>query len=314
MNPSNDPETNRTERYLRGELNPEELAAFERRLRDDATARATFRRALRLDANLRTLAAQSADARAWSTTEAVHRAKSSAPVWLNWFAWLSPRLLAAAAAGLVIGLFSASAVFGFVIQRGVERRTPLAVFEPGFENPQMPLTVGFASGTRRWSGDPARVVVAENGLQPKEGKFMLRLEPVSKAASRIFQVLDLQSLPPGTDGESRQIEISASFATAVTDSVVRYMIRAFAVTEIPEHLDAEWFDRREEAIASASKGIDVMPGTKGWQTSNMKIQVPHSARSLVLFFGVRTPDKAARTAPHYLDDVHVSLVTSGPLP
>lgn len=309
MNPSNESETNLTGRYLRGELNPEEIAAFERRLREDATARATFRRALRLDANLRTLAAQAADARAWSAPATVHRAKASAPAWLNWFAWLSPRLLAAAAAGLVIGLFSASAVFGFVIQRGVEKRTPLPVFEPGFENPQMPLSVGFPIGTRRWSGDPAHVVAAENGLPPKAGKFMLRLEPVSKAAPRIFQVLDLQSLPPGAVNESREIEISASFATAVTDSMVRYMIRAFAVTELPEHLDAEWFDRREEAIASATKGLDVMPGTKGWQTCNMKIQVPHAARSLVLFFGVRTPDKAARTAPHYVDDVRVTLLT-----
>jgi hypothetical protein len=56
-----------------------------------------------------------------------------------------------------------------------------------------------------------------------------------------------------------------------------------------------------------------MPGTKGWQRFNVKIQVPGAARSLVLFFGVRTPDKATRTAPHYLDDVRVSLLTPPPL-
>ena len=228
--------------------------------------------------------------------------------------WLAWRPLMAAAAGLVIGLFSASVVFGFVVQRGLEKRTPLAVFEPGFEDAQMPLTVGFPGGPGRWSGDAAQVVAAENGVTPKEGKFMLRLEPLSKGVPRIYQVLDLQSLPSGAGGESREIEVSASFAAADAEASVRYVIRAFGVTEAPENLDAEWFDRRDESIASATRGIDVMPGTKGWQTFNVKIQVPRAARSLVLFFGARTPDKAARTSPHYLDDVRVSLLPPPPLP
>ena len=92
------------------------------------------------------------------------------------------------------------------------------------------------------------------------------------------------------------------------------MIRAFAVTEAPEDLDATWFDRRDESIASAAKGLDAPPGATGWQTLGVSIHVPRASRSLVLFFGVRTPDRAARTVPHYLDDVRVSLVTSGPLP
>ena len=228
--------------------------------------------------------------------------------------WQQWRPLTAAAAGLAVGLFSASVVFGFMVQRGVEKRTPMAVFEPGFENPQMPLANGFPSGPRQWSGDASHIVAAENGVSPKEGKFMLRLEPLSKGVPRIYQVLDLQSLPSGAGGESREIEISASFAAADAEASVRYVIRAVAGTDGPENLDATWFDRREEAIASTTRGLDVMPGTKGWQTFSVKIQVPRAARSLVLFFGVRTSDKAARTSPHYLDDVRVSLLTPPPLP
>ncbi len=220
----------------------------------------------------------------------------------------------AAAAGLAIGLFSASVVFGFVVQRGVEKRTPLAVFEPGFENAQMPVAKGFPSGPGQWSGDAARVVTAESGVSPKEGKLMVRMEPMGKGVPRVYQVLDLQSLPTGAGGESREIEVSASFAAADAEASVRYVIRAFGVTEAPENLDAALFDRREEAIASVTRGMDVMPGTKGWQTFSVKIQVPRAARSLVLFFGVRTPDKAARTSPHYLDDVRATLITPPPLP
>ena len=89
---------------------------------------------------------------------------------------------------------------------------------------------------------------------------------------------------------------------------MRYVIRAFAVIDAPDLLDASWFDHRDESIASVARGWDVSPGVTGWQTFNVKFQVPRTARSLVLFFGVRTPDKSARTSPHYLDDVRVSLV------
>jgi len=227
-------------------------------------------------------------------------------VWLQW------RSLTAAVAGLAIGLFGASVVYGIVVHRGLEKRTPLAVFEPGFEDAQMPLTAGFPAGAGRWSGDAAAVVAAENGVQAKEGTFMLRLEPSSKSPLRIFQVMDLQSLPSDAGGQSLEIEISASFATSVAESSVRYMIRAFAVTEAPENLDAGWFDRRDESIASATKGVDVAPGVTGWQTFSVKIQVPRAARSLVLFFGTRTPDKTSRSFPSYLDDVRVTLVTPPP--
>lgn len=223
--------------------------------------------------------------------------------------WLQWRSLTAAAAGLVIGLFGASVVYGIAIHRGAEKRTPLAVFAPGFENAQLPLAKGIPRGTGQWGGDAAHVVARENGVPAKEGQFMLRLEPPAKGAWRLYQVLDLQSLPPGGSGESREIEISASLATAEADAAVRFFIRAFAVTEANDEIDAAWLERRDEAIASVARGLDIPPGTRGWQTLGVSMQVPRIARSLVLFMGVRTPDKAARESPLYLDDVRVALVT-----
>jgi hypothetical protein len=223
-----------------------------------------------------------------------------------WFQW---RSLTAAAAGLVIGLFGASVVYGLAIHRGWEKRTPLAVHEPGFENAQLPLVRGVPRATGQWGGDAAKVVVGENGVPPKEGRFMLRAELPARGAWRVYQVLDLQSLPPGRSGESREIEISASLAAPDAVAAVRLFVRAFAVTEAPDELDDAWLDRREESIASAMRGIEVMPGAQGWQTLGVSMQVPRTARSLVLFLGARIPDKSARTSPIYLDDVRVSLVT-----
>ncbi len=223
--------------------------------------------------------------------------------------WLQWRSLTAAAAGLAIGLFGASVVYGIAVHRGAEKRSPLTLFEPGFENAQLPLAKGIPQGAGRWGGDAAHVVARENGVTAKEGRFMLRLEQPAKGSWRLYQVLDLQSLPPGGRGESREIEISASLDTAGAGATARFYIRAFAVTEAPDEIDAAWIDRRDESIASATRGVDIAPGTQGWHTLGVNMQVPRTARSLVLFFGVRTPDKAARESPMYLDDVRVALVT-----
>ncbi len=223
--------------------------------------------------------------------------------------WLQWRSVTAAAAGLVIGMFGASVAYGIAIRHGLAKRTPLAIFERGFENPRMPLVRGLPRGAGRWGGDAAQVVAGENGVPAKEGRFMLRLEPPARGAWRVYQVLDLQSLPPGGSGESREIEISASLATGGAEAAVRFFIRAFAVTEAPDEIDDAWLDRRDESIASVTRGFDVLPGAQGWQTLGVSIHVPRTARSLVLFFGARVPDRAARGSPFYLDDVRVSLVT-----
>jgi hypothetical protein len=229
--------------------------------------------------------------------------------------WLQWRPLTAAAAGIVFGMFCTSVVFGFVAQRGFEKKTPLAVEQPSFEDAQMPLAKGFPDAAAHWGGDAAQVVTAENGVRAKEGKFMLRLEASPRGSPRfVYQVLDLTSLPSSAGGEMREIEISASFAAADVESSMRCMLRAFAVSEAREHLDAAWIEHRDEAMASASRGLDVTPESQGWKTLSLKIQVPRAARSLVLFFGVRTPDKTLPKAAHYLDDVQVSLIEPSLLP
>jgi hypothetical protein len=291
-------------RHIDGTATAEDLRALQEALRGDAAFRRQFARYANIDAALGSGRLASPPV----PSPVLAFRSQTQPGWLAW------RPLMAAAAGIVFGMLCTSMVFGFVMQLGVEKMTPVAVFEPGFEDSQMPLAKDFPDASARWGGNAAQVVAAENGVPPKEGKFMLRLEALAKGVPRIYQVLDLQSLPSGAGTETRDMEISASFAAADPEAAVRYVIRAFAVTEAPDTLDASWFDRREESISSAARGMDVTPGTAVWQTFSLRMQVPRAARSLVLYFGVRTPDKDARTSPHYLDDVRVSLLTPLPLP
>jgi hypothetical protein len=287
--------------HLLGTISKEEAIELEAALQYSGEARQDYRQRCNLDSALRQEA-----------TEQAMASRVGSPKPARWLSW---RPLTAAAAGIVFGMLCTSVVFGFVVQRGFENKTPLAVVEPSFEDPQIALAKGFPDATAHWGGDEARVVTTENEVQAKQGKFMLRLEPSAKGSPRIvYQVLDLTSLPSSASGEMREIEITASFAAAHAGAEVRYMLRAFAAAEARENLDAAWFDHRDEAIASASRGLDVMGGGNRWQTLRLKIQVPRVARSLVLFFGVRTPDKTSPKAAHYLDDVQVSLIELQPLP
>lgn len=288
------------DQHLLGTISQADAIELEAILASSREAREDYRQRCNIDASLRQEAAGQP-----------MPIRVTAPKPVRWLTW---RPLTAAAAGIVFGMFCTSVVFGFVEQRGLEKKTPLAVFHPSFEDAQTPLAKGFPDASAHWGGDEARVVMAENGIQAKEGKFMLRLEASPRGSPRVvYQVLDLTSVPSSADGEMREIEISASFAAADADASVRYMLRVFAASEARENLDAAWFEHRDEAIASATRGLDVLPGTKGWQTMSLKIQVPRAARCLVLFFGARTPNKASPQAAHYLDDVQVSLIEPQPL-
>lgn len=287
--------------HLLGTISKQEAIELEAALQSSREAREDYRQRCNLDSALRQEAA--------GQTMSIRVASPKPARWLAW------RPLTAAAAGIVFGMFCTSVVFGFVVQRGFEKKMPLAVAEPGFENPQMPLARGFPDASAHWGGDEARVVAAENGVSAKDGKWMLRLEASPMRMPRfVYQVLDLTSMPSSMSAETREIEISASFAAADAGSSMRCMMRAFAVSESREALDTTWLEHRDEAIASASRGLDVMGGGNRWQTLSLKIQVPRAARSLVLFFGVRTPDKTVPKVAHYIDDVQVSLIEPQPLP
>ena len=287
--------------HLLGTISKQEAIELEAALQSSREAREDYRQRCNLDSALRQEAAG-------QTTPT--RVTASKPVrWLTW------RPLTAAAAGIVFGMLCTSVVFGFVGYRGAVKKTPLAVVQPSFEDAAMPLAKGFSDASVHWGGDEAHVVAAENGLSAKDGKLMLRLEASPMRMPRfVYQVLDLTSVPSSASAETREIEISASFAAADAGSSMRCMMRAFAVSESREALDTTWLEHRDEAVASATRGMDVMGSGERWQTLGLKIQVPRAARSLVLFFGVRTPDKSMPKAAHYIDDVQVSLIEPQPLP
>jgi hypothetical protein len=297
------------QRHMAGLTTEDEAAALQDLLKHDDNAARLYLRYANLDLALESKA---------SSLDAT-RELLTAPVTIRSPQWLSWRSLTAAAAGIVFGMLCTSVVFGFVGQHYGEKKTPLAVTQPSFEDAQMPLGKGFPPAASLWTGDAAKVVPAENGVTPKEGQHMLRLETTAYGKSVLFpRLYQIIALPP-SGSRRREIEVSASFTSADPGSSPHYTVRAYAVNEAPERLGPDWFARhwfvqQDEAIASAETGFENPPGSNDWQSIGLRMQVPGKARCMVVFFGVKNQAKSQAKQPHYLDAVQVSFVESPSIP
>ena len=300
------------QRHMAGLLTEDEAAVLQTRLKADTDLRRLYLHYMNLDVAL--------EAQAGSRDRVIDLLRA-APLTENkpagrWFSW---RPLTAAAAGIVFGMFCTSVVFGFVGQHHGVKKTPLAVLQPSFEDAQMPLARGFPPAASLWTGNVSKVVPAENGVTPKDGHHMVRLETTVHGKSVLFpRLYQIIALPP-SGSALREIEVSASFTSADPDSSPHYTVRAYAVNEAPERLGPDWFARhwfieRDESIASAETGFENPPGNTKWQSIGLRMQVPGKARCLVVFFGVKNQAKSQARKPHYLDAVQVSFVKSPSIP
>jgi hypothetical protein len=299
------------QRHMAGLLTDDEAAVLQTRLKADTDLRRLYLHYMNLDVAL--------EAQAGSRDRVIDLLRA-APLTQHkpagrWFSW---RSLTAAAAGIVFGMLCTSVVFGFVGHHGVQK-TPLAVLQPSFEDAQMPLARGFPPVASLWTGDVSKVVPAENGVTPKDGHHMVRLETNVHGKSVLFpRLYQIIPLPP-SGSALREIEVSASFTSADPDSSPHYTVRAYAVNEAPQRLGPDWFARhwfiqRDESIASAETGFENPPGNAKWQSIGLRMQVPGKARCLVVFFGVKNQAKSQAKKPHYLDAVQVSFVESPSIP
>ncbi len=231
--------------------------------------------------------------------------------------WFSRRPLTAAAAGIVCGMLCTSVVYGLVAQRaGVVKKVPLVVYNPGLESAETIVARGVPNGVGQWGADSATVVTTENGVQPREGRRMLRLEPISREKNvknlpfRAYQVLDLRSLPMPDVAGYAEVQVTASFFAANSDVPSRYLIRAFALRETPEQATQSfWPKSQEDGVASVAQRFETAPGDRGWHTFSLKMPLPSGAQSLVFILGAGpADDSSGEASPHYLDDVHVSVL------
>ncbi len=236
----------------------------------------------------------------------------------RWFSW---RPLTAIAAGIVFGTFCTSVVFGLVTQRAaIGKKTPLAVFDPGLES-TVPITAhDVPSRVGSWGAKSGRVVTAENGVEPREGQRMLRLEPLppnkqgKTNLSSAYQMLDLRSRAKAIRGGDAEVQVTASFCAANSEVSSRYAIRIFAIDQPPDKARRRfWQKQDDEGVAIVQQTFGTVPGEAGWHTFSLTMPLPRGARTLVMILAAGVPkDATAEAAMYYLDDVQVSVLTPQP--
>ena len=237
--------------------------------------------------------------------------------------WLTWRPLAAAAAGLVIGCFSASVVWAYAapLTQAAARRTHL-LFSEGFEDAHMTARHGFPNHANEWFGDLSYARSTADGAPPANGQGMARLAPAEKRKySYAYRIVDLAETSPPADtapaSTLRQVEVTAAFLGSGAPVAERFQIRLAAFAEAPEEIRPIWNDEAtlfDRVLQHVGRNEVREPGSRGWQPVKARMEIPAGTRSLVIALAAAVADDAAPKAEHFLDDVQARLITTEATP
>lgn len=294
-------------RYLSGFASPAETAELEEELTRHPAARRIFLRHAHLDAALLPcLAAVPVD-----PMPSRHRP----PRW---------RPGTAAAAGLALGLLTASVVWGFVSPSPRAASSQVAALHHGsFEPPAPAVGRGFPRTPSTWSGDPAEIVP---GPGPDHGHMLKFIEPAPDASTPdgralscdVFQIVDLrplvQQIPPGHEAT---LELSAAMHDARPSRMpsLTFLCQIFLFSGSPETMHQQWPHANRGALASSARLVDsagLQPA--GWQTLSTRCLFPRDATFAVMQIGARRNGSHHGPLRAFADHVSLKLRTQPILP
>jgi hypothetical protein len=237
----------------------------------------------------------------------------------RWFAW---RPLTAAAAGLVIGLFSASMVFGFGA-RSIEK--VISLLQESFEGGPAPLVKGIPQEMNLWSGDYSEVVERYEGVKPKDGTKMVRMlrsDFEGKASSMpnrqgdLSRIIDVRSFMRDANGGEFVMTLSALFNAAPFPDSQRYdgVVALYALGELGSTEES----LMEDALAISNGSCNSMdrdPST--WESATSRLLLPTGTEFVMLKVSFRRWPKGSGDQPslpdlmtfagHFVDDVRASV-------
>ncbi|MBI5394030.1 MAG: hypothetical protein HZA91_01905 [Verrucomicrobia bacterium] len=316
------------QRYVNGQATPEEAAALQKALKEDAEMRALYLDYMNLDVALGAAAEAAA-----MTGNLPARAQASQIMarTSGWHAWLSWRPFTAAAAGLVAGLFCASVVWAYAGPWAVATVSQLfQLKDGGFEGRAGRVPSGFPMETGVWRGDVAEMTTTD-AIAAKEGRQVLRFIEAEPAAGApdgpadgcdVFQIVDLRPLRGAIIAGRSSLELSASFADTrrATGEPIDFFCHLYVCRGQPESARRQWVASPREALAFAAGGFTTTCGAEkaAWRTQTVRVlPPPDSDFAVVLVTAVRhggSSTTPARFGEQFVDDVKLVLRTQPELP
>ena len=294
------------QRYLHGEATDGEVAELDRLLASDRAVRRKLIVEMGVDAGLCEIARERA-----SQPSVVAPRRS---VWLAW------RTLAAAAAGILFGMFCTSVVFGYVVPRTMEKlRT---VFSEGFESGVTKTAPGLPRETSRWGGDEAEVVAAAPWVKAHGGAKMLRFLSATYPGENsprsqwgdVYRLVDVRGLA----GDGRTVaRVSASFTQGAVTGEERFACRvgAYALDQdlsaLPSPLKLSWLQQNNSATGSRRA---VLTGSQHWQDVSVEVPITRETRYVMLHLAMVQEQPTLKSGAvhfraHFMDDVKLEIVS-----
>ncbi|MEI6713268.1 MAG: hypothetical protein WCO60_05920 [Verrucomicrobiota bacterium] len=319
--------------YLSETLSETEFAELQSLLRSNAEARKTLRVLSTVDTRLVEMgaggAALSTGLVPISAGIEWERPKSQFPKWRPWLA---------AAAGVIVGLFSATMVFAYVVPLASKT---VCLLNDSFESGPVPLAKGMPKSPGVWSGDYSAVVGEQQGIKPLSGTRMLRIlradyegkTPQFSYSGDLYRILDLRQYQADLVDGKALVSVEANVQAIPHSSANSYMasIAINAMDTLPsedisdfarlylDRLSREQNDGVGEFIpASAQRGFKLNPEGGKWQKGRLEMRVPPGTKFLVLSFHLTDAkagiegrevhgDTASEFPGHFIDDVQVYL-------
>ena len=235
--------------------------------------------------------------------------------------WLSWNPLAAAAAGVVFGMFCASVAWAVSAPRSLTLLArPIPLSDSSFESRPGKIPSGFPSEYGVWSGDNAQIVESGNAL---DGKQMLQFVHANREPTLpnygayscdVFQLVDLRPLL----GDNRQgdstLELSVRFLDQRTTpgERVAFICRLHVFSGSPKTFQSEWPLPQKGALALGSGSAESRGGNPGAvQSVTTKVLLPPKADFALVHLIAHKPKNPAGTeaefGAQYADDVRLTL-------
>jgi len=324
--------------YLNGCISEADFVELQKLLRENAEARAMLRTLSTVETRLSEMGAERA------IFQPLERCDDGAPAtgprgrFSLWRTWIP------AAAGLAVGLFSASMLFAFVTTGGGK---VVSLLQEGFETGNPPLAKGMPKTPGYWSGDFSQVVGAQQGVRPKTGRKMLQFlradyeekpSPTGYSGD-LYRILDLRGYDADLRDGKALVTVEATFQGVPVQAPAEYSFN-LCVNALDAPPTEDFFGGKRKGSdgilrntegagdafipAAAQRSFKMAPNGAGWEKARVELRVPPGAKFLLVSFQFvdaragrerRQVDggKVSEFPGQFLDDIQVALVCNVPL-